>query len=210
VGPVGRLRTSVADPGCLSRFPDPDFYPSRILDPDLGSRTRISDPGPGSQIPDPKTAAKERDEKNLVVIPFFVATNFTQLKICYFWNAEEQKSGPIFKELLNFVLQKLSLSSQKYGFGIRDPGSGKTCSRSRIQGSKSTGSRIRIRIVRIHDILGWIRIWIRGSIPLTNGSRFGSGCGSESCYFRSLTFPRCQQKTYFLNSFFAYCFLNVP
>ncbi len=35
--------TSVADPGCLSRIPDPDFYPSRIPDPgsripDLGSR----------------------------------------------------------------------------------------------------------------------------------------------------------------------------
>ncbi len=41
---------SVADPGCLSRIPDPDFYPSRI--------------------PDPKTATKERGEKKLVVIPF--------------------------------------------------------------------------------------------------------------------------------------------
>jgi hypothetical protein len=29
-------RSSVADPGCLSRIPDPDFYPSRI--PDLRSR----------------------------------------------------------------------------------------------------------------------------------------------------------------------------
>jgi hypothetical protein len=28
-----------------------------------------------------------------------------------------------FKELLNFLLKKLSLSSQKYGFGIMDPGS---------------------------------------------------------------------------------------
>jgi hypothetical protein len=28
--------SSVADPGCLSRIQDPDFYPSRI--PDLGSR----------------------------------------------------------------------------------------------------------------------------------------------------------------------------
>ncbi len=36
---------SVADPGCLSRIPDPDFYPSRI--------------------PDPKTATKERGEKKL-------------------------------------------------------------------------------------------------------------------------------------------------
>jgi hypothetical protein len=26
-------RSSVGDPGCLSRMPDPDFYPSRIPDP---------------------------------------------------------------------------------------------------------------------------------------------------------------------------------
>jgi hypothetical protein len=30
---------------------------------------------PGSRIPDPKTATKERGEKKLVVIPFYVATN---------------------------------------------------------------------------------------------------------------------------------------
>ncbi len=47
--------SSVADPGCLSRIPDPVFYPSRI--PDLGSR-----------IPDPKTATKERGEKNLIYL----------------------------------------------------------------------------------------------------------------------------------------------
>ncbi len=28
-----RERDSVADPGCLFRIPDPDFYPSRIADP---------------------------------------------------------------------------------------------------------------------------------------------------------------------------------
>jgi adenylate kinase len=39
----------------------------------------------------------------------------------------------------------LSLSSQKYGFGIRDPGSGKTYSGSGLRGQKGTGSRIRIR-----------------------------------------------------------------
>jgi hypothetical protein len=55
----GLAAGSVADPGCLSRIPDPDFYPSRI--------------------PDPKTATKERGEKKLVVIPFYVATNFTKL-----------------------------------------------------------------------------------------------------------------------------------
>jgi hypothetical protein len=52
---------SVADPGCLSRIPDPDSYPSRI--------------------PDPKSASKERDEKKFVVITFYVATNFTKLQI---------------------------------------------------------------------------------------------------------------------------------
>jgi hypothetical protein len=62
------LYTSVADPGCLSRIPDPDFYPSRI-------------PDPGSRIPDPKTATKERGEKKFDVIPFHVATNFAKLYI---------------------------------------------------------------------------------------------------------------------------------
>jgi hypothetical protein len=59
--------------------------------PDPGSRilifthpgSRIPDPGSripdlGSRIPDPKTATKERGEKKLVVIPFYVATNFTK------------------------------------------------------------------------------------------------------------------------------------
>ncbi len=40
-----------------------------------------------------------------------------------------------------------------------------------------------ISVFRIHDILVRIRIriWIRGSMPLTNGS--GYGFGSGSCYF---------------------------
>jgi hypothetical protein len=57
---------SVADPGSLSWIPDPDFYPSRI--PDLGS----------------KNSNKREGEKKLVVIPFFVATNFTKSKIILF------------------------------------------------------------------------------------------------------------------------------
>jgi hypothetical protein len=93
--------TSVADPGCLSRIPDPDFYPSRIL---IFTH-------PGSQ--------------KVVVIPFFVATNFAKLNIILFLKCQTKKFGPIFKELLKFLSNKLSLSSQKYGFGIRDPGSGK-------------------------------------------------------------------------------------
>jgi hypothetical protein len=43
--PDPSVRGSVADPGRLSRIPDPDFYPSRISDP--GSRGQK---GTGSQI----------------------------------------------------------------------------------------------------------------------------------------------------------------
>ncbi len=32
-----------------------------------------------------------------------------------------------------------------------------------------------LSVLRTHDILVWIRIRIRGSMPLTNGSGFGSG-----------------------------------
>jgi hypothetical protein len=59
----GVFFTSVADPGCLSRIPDPDFHPFRI--------------------PDPKTSTKERGEKKLVFKPFLVATNFTKFKIIF-------------------------------------------------------------------------------------------------------------------------------
>jgi hypothetical protein len=134
--PVSNKNPSVADPVCLSRIQDPDFYPSRIPDPgfripDLGSR--ISDPG--SRIPDPKTATKEIGRKN-VIIPFFVATNFTKLNIITFLICCRKKCGPIFQELLKFLPKKLSLSFQKYGFGIRNPGYGKNLFRIPDPGSR--------------------------------------------------------------------------
>jgi hypothetical protein len=60
------IDTSVADPACLSRILI--FVPT------------------GSLIPDPKTATKERGEKKLVVLPFFVATKITEFKIILFLN----------------------------------------------------------------------------------------------------------------------------
>jgi hypothetical protein len=54
-----------------------DVYPgSRIL---IFTHPGSRIPDLGSRIPDPKTATKERGEKKLVVIPFYVATNFTKL-----------------------------------------------------------------------------------------------------------------------------------
>jgi hypothetical protein len=73
-----KIFNNVADPGCLSRIPDPDFYPSRI-------------PDPGSRIPDPKTGRKERGEKKTFVKLFFVATNFPKCKIILFLNCSRKK-----------------------------------------------------------------------------------------------------------------------
>ncbi len=58
-----------------------------------------------------------------------------------------------------------------------------------------------IPVLRIHDILVWIRI--RGSMPLTNGSRFGSGSGCASLYFHHWP-SRCQHKNKFKNKVFLH------
>jgi hypothetical protein len=57
----------------------------------------------GSRISDPKTKTKERCEKKLVVNPFFVATNFTKLKLFYFLNAEEKTLGQFSKNYRTFT-----------------------------------------------------------------------------------------------------------
>ncbi len=79
-------------------IPDPDFYPSRI--------------------PDPKKAMKETGENKFVVKPFFWAINFTS----FIFEMLNKKIWANFQRLIELFTQKLSLSSQKYGFGIRDPG----------------------------------------------------------------------------------------
>jgi hypothetical protein len=70
---------------------------------------------------------------------------------------------------------------------------------------------MQIPVFRINDILVWIRIWIRGSMPLTNGSRFGSGSGSRIRIrlFSSLTF-KMRAKNKLFNTIFSACyFLKV-
>jgi hypothetical protein len=112
----------VADPGCLSRIPDPDFYPSRI--------------------PDPKTATKERGEKNFVVIPFYVATNFTKLNIILV-EVLKKKIWANFQRIIELFTHKIVTSSQK--IWVRDPGSGiqkKPIPDPGSRGQKGTESRI--------------------------------------------------------------------
>ncbi len=107
---------------------------------------RIWDVYPGSQIlffthlrsriSEPKTATKEKVKKLWCHI-FFVATNFTKLKIILF-EMLKKKIWANFGRIIELFTQKLSLSSQKYSMslvsGIQDPGSGKNIFRN--QGSK--------------------------------------------------------------------------
>ena len=98
---------SVADPGCLSRIPDPDFYPSRI--PDLGSRI---------QKQQQKTGVKN----------FFCQTNFCSHKFhkteyFFIFDKLNKKIWPNFPRIIEVFTQKIITKPSK--IWVWDPGSGK-------------------------------------------------------------------------------------
>ncbi len=129
--------TSVANPGCLSRIPDPDFYPSRI-------------PDPGSRIPDPGSKNSNKRERWKKICchshKFHKIVNYFSFEVLKkkIW-ANFQRIIELFtKKIVKKLLKRWSWDP---GSEIRDPRSGirdpeKTYSGSRIPGSKSTQSRI--------------------------------------------------------------------
>jgi hypothetical protein len=72
------------------------------------------------------------------------------------------------------------------------------CANNTIKAQFKQQIQAKKSVLRIHDILVWIRIRIRGSMPLTNGSGFASG----SCYFHHRP-SRRQQKTNFFKTVFC-------
>jgi hypothetical protein len=96
---------SVADQGCLSRIPDPDFYPYRI--------------------PDPKTAMKDRVKKICCHTFFFGAINF--IKLNYFiFEMLNKKIWANFQRIIELFTQKIITKLSKIwvwdpGSEIRDP-----------------------------------------------------------------------------------------
>ena len=98
---------SVADPGCLSRIPDPDFYPSRI--PDLGSRI-------------------QKQQQMTGVKNFFCQTNFCSHKFhkteyFFIFDKLNKKIWPNFPRIIEVFTQKIITKPSK--IWVWDPGSGK-------------------------------------------------------------------------------------
>jgi hypothetical protein len=115
---------SVADPGCLSRIPDPDFYPSLI--------------------PDPKTAIKERGEKKLVFHTFFCSHKFHKIENYFIFGMLKKIIWANFQRIIELFTQKIVTKLSK--IWVWDPGSGKKpIPDPRSRGPKGTGSRIRTR-----------------------------------------------------------------
>ena len=165
-------------------IPDPDFYPSQI-------------PDPGSNY-----SNKGEGWKKNWCHTFFVATNFTKLKIILFLKCWRKKFGPIFKELLKnyrtFTKTTVTKLSKIWVWnpetGIRDPE--KTYFGSRIQGSKrhkipDSGSRIQSRNTgcegkKLTHLVSWFvslldMLWrTRFSVSLVSSSIFSWNSREQS------------------------------
>jgi hypothetical protein len=77
--------SSVADPGCLSQIPDPDFYPSRT--------------------PDPKTATKERVEK-ISCHTFFCSHKFHKIESYFIFDMLKKNFLASFQKIIELFTQK--------------------------------------------------------------------------------------------------------
>ncbi len=118
---VWRPGSSVADPGCLSLVPDPDFYPSRI--PDLGS----------------KNSNKREGWKEIFFHTFLCSHKFHKIEHYFSFEVLKKKIWANFQRIIELFTQKTVTKLSK--IWVRDPGSKirdpeKTYSGSRIQGSK--------------------------------------------------------------------------
>jgi hypothetical protein len=132
--------SSVADPGCLSRIPDPDFYPSRI--------------------PDPKTATKERGEK-ICCHNFLCSHKFHKIAHYFSFDVLKKKIWANFQRIIELFTQKIVNKLSKIwildpGSEIRDPE--KTYSGSQIpdpgvEKAPDPGSWIWIRNIGQHKPL---------------------------------------------------------
>jgi hypothetical protein len=100
---------------------------------------------------------KDRSEKKFDVIPFFGAINFTKFNY-FIFEMLKKKIWVNFQRMINFTQNIVTtVSSQKYGFGIRDPRSGKNLFRIPDPGVKKapdpgSGSATLIHMHHIYTV----------------------------------------------------------
>jgi hypothetical protein len=122
--------------------------------------TSVADLGRLSRIPDPKTATKERGEKKICCHTIFCSHKFPKIANYFIFKMLKKIIWANFQRIIELFTKKLSKSSQKYGFGIRDPRSGKNLFQildPGFRGQKGTGSRIRIRNT------AWNKMFLHGT-----------------------------------------------
>jgi hypothetical protein len=105
-------------------------------------------PDPESRIPYPgsKNSNKREEEQNLFSDSFYSHKYHKIKNYLIFEQVTKKRLSQLTKHYKFFTPKKMSLSSQKYGFGIRDPRSGhrkKPFPDPGSRGQKGTGSRIR-------------------------------------------------------------------
>jgi hypothetical protein len=137
---------SVADPGCLSRIPDPDFYPSRI--PDLGSRIQKQQ--------------QKREVKKIRCQTFLCSHKFNKIVNYFSFEVLKKKIWPNFQRIIELFTKKIvkklfTIWSWDPGSGIRDPGSRKNHSGSQIRIRNTVAMHRKINVgtymYRIHIII---------------------------------------------------------
>jgi hypothetical protein len=111
-------KNSVPDPGCLSRIPDPDFYPSRISDP-------------GS-----KNSSRREGCKKICYFTFFCSHKFHKIGSYFIFEMLKKKIWAKFQRIIEVFTQKIFTKLSK--IWVWDPGFGKNLFRIPDPGVKMT------------------------------------------------------------------------
>jgi hypothetical protein len=96
-----------------------------MLIPDPGSRILMFT-HPGSRIPDPRSRIQKQQQKRGVkkisCLNFLCSHKFHKIANYFSFEVLKKKIWATFQRIIELLPKKFSLSSQKYGFGIPDPG----------------------------------------------------------------------------------------
>jgi hypothetical protein len=101
-----------------------------------GSGMFISDPGSWFTHPGSKNSNKREGWKKNLLPYLFSQPQFHKIENYFIFEMLKKKMWANFKKIIKLFTQNLSLTSQQYWFGIRDPGKTYSESRIRVQGSK--------------------------------------------------------------------------